>query len=50
VRALMVELLDELLILYTSIPKNVHPINVLNGVHKKEAHPSKIFHKRSSNA
>jgi len=45
VRALMVEMLDELLIPYTSIPNNVHPINVLNGIHKKEAHPSKIFQK-----
>jgi len=38
----MLEMLDELLIPYTSIPNNVHPINVLNGVHKREAHPSKI--------
>jgi hypothetical protein len=41
----MVEMLDELLIPYTSIPKNVHPINVLNEIHKKEAHLSKIFQK-----
>jgi predicted glycosyltransferase len=45
VRALMVEMLDELLIPYASIPKNVHPINVLNEIHKREAHLSKIFQK-----
>jgi hypothetical protein len=41
----MVEMLDELLIPSTSIPTNVHPINVLNGIHKREGHPSKIFQK-----